>query len=230
MTTNERPGVPVTPQTIIGVAIIAFGAILMAGNFGWVRAADVLGYWPLILVALGGVMWLRAVDSSARFSAAVVGLIGVWLTAARLFHLPGLSVRLIWPLALVSLGAAMISRAWRQHTNALGVSDQTISDFAFWSGIERKISSPLFRRADFTAVMGGIQADLSQASIGGEAVIDVFIVMGGLEIRVPPDWVVSNQVVAVMGGASDRSTGTKDAKNRLIIKGFVLMGGIEVKS
>jgi hypothetical protein len=36
-------------------------------------------------------------------------------------------------------------------------------------------------------------------------------------------------VVAIMGGAVDKSTGTRDAKNRLILRGFVLMGGIEVK-
>jgi hypothetical protein len=127
------------------------------------------------------------------------------------------------------MGTAMISRAWRQQS-PIGTTDQVISDFAFWSGIERRISSPLFRRADFTAVMGGIEVDLRQAGTPGEAIIDVFIMMGGLEIKVPPDWIVSNQMIAVMGGAVDKSTGLKDAKHRLIIRGFVFMGGVEVKT
>jgi len=33
-----------------------------------------------------------------------------------------------------------------------------------------------------------------------------------------------------MGGADDRSTGPQDATNRLVLRGFVLMGGIEVKT
>ncbi len=60
--------------------------------------------------------------------------------------------------------------------------------------------------------------------------MDVFVVMGGVQIRVPPDWVVSNQIVAVMGGVEDKSTGTRDTRNRLVLRGFVMMGGVEVKS
>jgi len=201
----------------------------MAGNLGWVEARQVLSFWPLGVVAIGTAMYLRAPDPSARFSAGVVLVIGVWLTFARLLHLGGLSFKLIWPLILISVGAALISRAWRRGMES-PVNEQVLSDFAFWSGIQRKINSPLFRRADFTAVMGGIEVDLRQASTPGEAVIDVFVVMGGLEIRVPPDWVVDNQIVAIMGGVSDKSTGVKDAKNRLIIRGFAMMGGVEVKS
>jgi hypothetical protein len=36
--------------------------------------------------------------------------------------------------------------------------------------------------------------------------------------------------VAIMGGIHDESSGLKDAKTRLILRGFVLMGGVEVKS
>lgn len=229
MTANERPPAPVTPQAVVGVLIIVLGALLMAGNLGWVEARQVISFWPLGVLAIGGAMYMRAPDPSARFSAGVVIVVGAWLTLARLFHMNGLSVGLIWPLMLIGVGAALISRAWRRSMDP-SVTDQVVSDFAFWSGIQRKINSPVFRRADFTAVMGGIEVDLRQAGTSGEAVIDVFVVMGGLEIKVPPDWVVSNQIVAIMGGVSDKSTGVKDAKNRLVIRGFAMMGGVEVKS
>lgn len=229
MIADERPPVPVTPQAVVGVLIIVVGALLMAGNLGWIEARQVLSFWPLGILAIGGAMYLRAPDPSARFSAGVVVVIGIWLTLARVLHLGGLSLKLIWPLMLIGVGAALISRAWRRGTET-PISEQVVSDFAFWSGVQRKINSPVFRRADFTAVMGGIEVDLRQASTAGDAIIDVFVVMGGLEIKVPPDWVVSNQIVAIMGGVSDKSTGVQDAKNRLIIRGFALMGGVEVKS
>jgi predicted membrane protein len=228
---NERPGVSVTPQAVMGFLVILVGALLMAGNLGWVHARQVLSYWPVGVLLLGAAMFTRAADRSAKFSASIVIAVGIWLTLARILNLSGLSLSLIWPLVLVAIGSAMISRAWRQQGSASGVAEQAVSDFAFWSGIERKITSSVFRRADLTAIMGGIQVDLRQAGTSGEvAVLDVFIVMGGLEVRVPPDWAVSNQLVAIMGGASDKSTGTQDAKHRLVIRGFVFMGGVEVKT
>jgi predicted membrane protein len=80
--------------------------------------------------------------------------------------------------------------------------------------------------------MGGVELDLRGASTpsGQDAIIDVFVWWGGVEITVPPDWAVSNQVVAIMGGADDSSTGTQDATNRLIVRGFVIMGGVEIKT
>jgi hypothetical protein len=79
--------------------------------------------------------------------------------------------------------------------------------------------------------MGGIEADLRPASTaGGTAVIEVFVLMGGIEITVPPDWAVVNRAVVVMGGVNDRSTGTQGATHTLEIHGVVLMGGVEIKT
>ncbi len=33
-----------------------------------------------------------------------------------------------------------------------------------------------------------------------------------------------------MGGADDRSTGTQMSRNRLIVKGVVIMGGVDIKT
>jgi predicted membrane protein len=52
--------------------------------------------------------------------------------------------------------------------------------------------------------MGGIELDLRQAGTeNGTAVIDVFVLWGGIEITVPPDWAVSNEITPIMGGAED---------------------------
>ena len=59
--------------------------------------------------------------------------------------------------------------------------------------------------------------------------IDVFVLWGGIEIIVPPDWAVSNEITPIMGGAEDGSTGTQQAKHRLVVKGVVIMGGVDIK-
>ena len=134
---------------------------------------------------------------------------------------------------LVLGGVWLIARAWDggRETPAPNVGDAGGSEFAFWSGVKRRVASPAFRRADLTAVMGGIEMDLRPAATAtGDAVIDVFVMWGGIEITVPPDWAVSNRIVPLMGGIVDKSTGTQEAKHRLHLRGFVLMGGVEIKT
>jgi predicted membrane protein len=99
------------------------------------------------------------------------------------------------------------------------------------SGVKRNIFSAGFRRANLTAVMGGVEIDLRQsAASGGESVIDVFAIWGGIQIRVPADWQVVSEVVPIMGGVDDRSGHVQPSRHRLVLKGMVLMGGVEVKS
>jgi predicted membrane protein len=162
-------------------------------------------------------------------------VVGLWLSADLLFGFP-LRLDRWWPLFLVAVGVLILLRSVRGRPELGGretqvTADAVVSEVAIWSGKVRRVSSPSFRRADLTAIMGGIEVDLRSASTGGqEAVIDVFAWWGGIEITVPPDWAVSNQVVVFMGGAEDKSSGTQDARNRLVVRGFAVMGGIEIKT
>jgi predicted membrane protein len=160
----------------------------------------------------------------------IVTGVGALFTAAVVFDMP-FDLRDWWPIIFVAMGVVMLMRAFGRGTPKQAIGDQVISDVAIWSGTQRRVSSPAFKRGDLTAIMGGIEVDLRTAgTAGGESVIDVFVLWGGIEIRVPPDWDVSNQVVAIMGAAEDSSKGTQDAKHRLVLRGFVLMGGVEVKT
>jgi predicted membrane protein len=227
MPVDESPRGRFTPQAAVAACIILFGLLKTADNLGWIDAGSSLSFWPIALLALGLTIYSRAGDRSGRFTGGVLITIGGWMVIGRLFGLH-VTLGMLWPLALVALGVTMMLRAQggRATTN-----DQRISDLAFWSGVKRRVSSPAFKRADFTAVMGGIEVDFRAAATGGgEAVIDLFVIMGGVEITVPPDWAVSNQILAVMGGVDDRTTGSQASTNRLLLRGFVLMGGVEVKT
>jgi hypothetical protein len=41
---------------------------------------------------------------------------------------------------------------------------------------------------------------------------------------------VTTKVVPVLGGVADNSSGTQAARHHLIVKGAVVMGGVEIKT
>jgi cell wall-active antibiotic response 4TMS protein YvqF len=107
----------------------------------------------------------------------------------------------------------------------------TMNVVAIMGGVSRGNNSPAFRRADLMAFMGGCEIDLRKAAINGEAVIDIFCMWGGIEIRVPEDWTVVSHIVPVMGGVEDKTRPPQSATaHRLTLRGLALMGGIEIKN
>jgi predicted membrane protein len=78
--------------------------------------------------------------------------------------------------------------------------------------------------------MGGCALDLREASIMKEAVINVFAIWGGITIKVPPDWTVVLQATPVMGGFTEKTARPPDNSKRLVVTGYAIMGGVEVRN
>ena len=244
MSNESRATFRLTPQIVLGFCIIAFGVALTADNLGYADASQILEWWPLGIALVGVIKLLQSSTGSGRVVGGVITFVGVALLGETL---DVFQIWAWWPVAMIAMGLVIVFRALggsRSGPAAPGPAGLTpaggpagmtgesrLSELAIWSGVQRRVSSPVFRHADLTAVMGGIELDLRQAGTGGgEAVIDVFVMWGGIEITVPPDWAVSNQVLPIMGGAEDKSTGTQTSQNRLILRGVAIMGGVEVKT
>ena len=225
--------VRLTSQVVVGLGVIGFGLLLTARNVGWIdrdQLHHILRFWPLLIVAVGLLKFVRATCAQARVFAGFMMLVGVWLTAGEFYSIE-FRFSDWWPLVLVGFGVLLITRATGGPPSPVERGGTGSQEFAFWSGIQRRIAQPNFTGANLTAIMGGIELDLRPAgTASGEAVIDVFALWGGIEITVPPDWAVHNKVTAIMGGADDTSSGTQAARHHLIVRGFVLMGGVEIKN
>jgi predicted membrane protein len=107
---------------------------------------------------------------------------------------------------------------------------EKIEVVAIMSGHQGNIATQDFRGGSITAIMGGADLDLRNASIDKEAVLNVFAVWGGISLKIPNDWSVVNNGVAIMGGIDDTSVPNMNANKRLIITGTVIMGGVEIKN
>ena len=232
-----------TPRLLVGLAIALFGVVLVMDRLNLVIADQVLRWWPAVIVAVGALIYRQTRHVGSGANGVLVMIIGGWLLLNSLGIVRVAFWQLFWPLVLVGIGSALVLQAMRQRDRAdAGTgTDDTLNIFAVLGGAKRNSLSTRFRGGEVTAFMGGYQIDLRQAIIppGEEAVIDIFTAMGGGEILVPASWTVATPIVPIMGGIDDKrfaplpgtidSTGGKPAP-RLVLRGLLLMGGIEIKS
>ena len=232
----RRRSSPISPRLVFGLLLIFIGVVFTLDQMGWIRdAEDILRFWPLILIAagLGKVLWPGS--SGSWLAGGLLVAIGVWL---QLDILGLVEVRFwdYWPVILILIGARI---AWRglggERRMAAADGAATVNAVAVMSGARRTSNAPDFLGGDLIAFMGGAEIDLRQARIAtGPAVIDAFAFWGGVEIRVPEDWTVIMKGVPLLGGYEDNTRPPQpvpgERRQELVVKGFAIMGGVEVKN
>ena len=187
----------------MGLLIIAVGVLFTLDNLGLIEARRTCGIWPVGLIG-DRTMKLWAGGRGATFRFAVLPR-RRWLLLQSM-SIVTISLWSLWPVLLILAGGSMIWRGINGPACERGLRDtdshSTISAMAVLGGVNRGNNSRTFRGGDLTAVMGGCQIDLRSAAIEGEAVIDVFAMWGGIEIKVPENWSVSGRVTPVPRAAT----------------------------
>ncbi len=223
-----------SPQLVLGVFVIAAGVVFTLDNLGVIHAEDYLKFWPLALIAIGLLKLSQVGEvTSSAFGGLVFTIAGVWLLLEETAVLR-VSFWDVWPLVLVLLGTYMVwqGAAGRRIRRVGPDSDPqaTVNAIAILGGVEYRNNSRHFRGGSLTAIMGGCEMDLRQAAIDGDAVLDVFVMWGGIEVRVPEDWVVVSHVLPLLGGSVNKTRAAGTTPHRLLVRGFAVMGGIEIKN
>lgn len=227
------PRPPVSARLILGLVVIALGVLFTLDNLGLVAAGEILRWWPVVplgygLMRLTGTCCRRHVTAGILFT-----VLGAWLLLHEL-GLIALSSAVLWPVLLILVGASMVARASARARATAPVPDAggSLNAFAFWSGSEQRVTSPEFHGGDVTAIMGGHDIDLRGAKMAnGAAEIELLVLMGGVDLLVPEDWRVTNRALTLMGGFQDQTVHpAAEPKGHLILRGLVLMGGVEVKN
>jgi predicted membrane protein len=219
-----------TPQLVFGIIIIIVGVAITLDNLNIFYARELFRWWPLALMALGMVQLFESESAGRRMAGAILLGIGSLFLLDRL-HVLHFFFRELWPLILVIIGVAILWGAWTRERGPL-VGGDTVDATALLGGVERTCTSQDFRGGEITAIMGGCEIDLRQAAIKtDEVVLHVFAFWGGIEIKVPETWAVTLEGFPIMGGMTDSArTPIERSNQRLLIKGFVMMGGVEVRN
>ncbi len=231
MRADEQP-LRLTPQLLVGLLVIGVGTLFTLENLGITHFETyVLRYWPAGLILIGLLKLWQARDGiGGSFGGLLFTAVGTWLL---LEEMTLVRIRFVdlWPLLLVFFGAYLVWQGISRPQLRAADLNASVSAMAILGGVARGNNSRSFKGGDLTAIMGGCELDLRQAAIEREAVLDVFALWGGIEIRVPDDWTVVSRVVPLLGGFDDKTRPPQAAVSRcLIIRGFVIMAGVEVKN
>jgi predicted membrane protein len=200
-----RPG-----QRMWGAILVGVGGLLLLRNLGlfWIPFHRV---WPFVLVALG--VYLIAQTTTRRAGETVM--------AAG----DGPSQR--------AFDGARAGLAATESFAERGTVAE-LNEFALCGGGHRLVQSPDFRGGTITVLAGGFDIDLRDAAMTrDEVAVEIFVMMGGVVFRVPEGWKVIVNVTPLLGGADvkARTVPPVDVPVRtLVLNGFILMGGIEVKN
>lgn len=236
---NRRERNPAT-QMIIGLFVIGLGMLFLLDNLGWLDLDLRVHILPTVLIGAG----ILKVMQTRTQSGTVVG--GVMIAAGSLILLKEIGLidigwRTLWPLLLIAAGVAVVVKSTvnrnLQAQGPLGPLDKSETDAlinytAIMGGFKQRITTQDFRGGEITAIMGGCDLDLRQSSVNGDAVVNVFVLCGGITIKVPVDWTVVYEGTPIMGGFEEKTvpqTGPGSGK-RLIVRGYVIMGGMEVRN
>jgi predicted membrane protein len=226
-------GVRFTPQLFVGLIVIVVGVVMTLDNLEMIDAAKYLRFWPLALVVLGLLkIWHSREGVGGAFGGFVFVVAGAWLLLEQT-ALVRVSFWDMWPALLVAFGVFLVWQGMSapRRRGPGGDSNALVSAMAVLGGVSRGNNSAAFRGGELTAVMGGCELDLRHAAIDGEAVLDLFALWGGIEIRVPEDWTVISRVTPVLGGVDDKTRPPQAAaRHRLVLRGFIVMAGVEIKN
>lgn len=216
-----------TGRALLGSAFVALGAVFLLDEAGAVDAgATIAGWWPALLLVAAA---LELLSRPPRIvSATVFGILGAVLLAVTTGLADAAVWAVAWPVLIIALGLWLLVRPPGSRGAATADGDRMDVTVVF-SGRELAPTGR-FRSGAATAVFGGVEVDLTAATIDGEATLDAVAVFGGVEVRVPPGWRVVIDGPAIFGG-NDSSVPPPAAGDAptLRVRATAIFGGVDVK-
>ncbi len=237
-------------RNLFGIILIIMGLGFLLDRFNIIAFGSVLSlYWPMILVIIGVIGLLD--KKSSKFGNLILITLGLVFQINSLDILDINLFSLMFPVILILIGINVIfsrkknfsdkkSDIYTDESNDFSKTndfnknidlDNEIDVSAFMSGVETNNRSQQFRGGRATAIMGGIEIDLRGASIYENiAELEITAVMGSVEIMVPESWRVEIAGTPLLGSMANKSRSNTDFNAPVLrIKGFILMGSIEIK-
>lgn len=227
-------------RMLFGIVLLALGVLFTLDNLNLYETDAIVRWWPVVIVLVGVAKLFGIGTTRHVFWGGLFTVFGTLMLGDSLDQWD-FEFWNFWPLFMIFVGAMLLMRGFgrgplhrlgQSGTGAPGAAGDAgdLRSWALMSGVTRRISGT-FTGGELSAVMGGVEIDLRNAQLAdGVALIEVFVWWGGIDVRVPEGWTVVNEGMAIMGAIEDTTKVPGDGRNRLIVRGLVVMGGVEVKN
>ena len=220
-------------QALTGLIVVVIGILLLLGTTGIYDVGRLWRYVPSLFVVLG--LWALVQSDFRNVTGPVILIIvagTVQLLALDL--ITGGTIAAWWPLLIVLFGLSILWGHYRRRGRVPSVEGEDFDLLGVFGGTERQVTSQSFRGGTATALFGGVEVDLRDATIADRpAVVTATALFGGVELHVPDEWEVHLDALPVFGGVDDERMRRPVEPDRpegpdLIVTGFVAFGGISV--
>jgi predicted membrane protein len=223
-------------RKFIGGLIVTIGVLALVDKFNLFNIGHLFQFWPTIFIVVGLLKIAKAKHRASVVLGAGLVLLGVVVVLKNHGFLQ-FNWADMWPFILIVVGLSIVFRdrpsaSGKTPWNEDGTStDSSLIDItAVMGGNKTLNSSQDFKGGEITAIMGGVELDLRNASMQSEAALNLWASWGGIVLKVPQDWVVINRGFAILGGIEDKTISSPSSSKRLIITGTAIMGGVEIKN
>lgn len=226
-------------QSALGVILLIIGGIWFANESGVSFPIWMFGFHNVFLLI--GIYKLFK-NGYNQFGAYVWILISLVL---MLEHFLSWEFRQYFlPLFLVVLGLTLIFnpiRWWRKRNSNIESVDEIndkhaidngVSIQVFMGGVQKTITSNEFQGGTIYCFMGGVEVFFANSTFQDSPIIEISNTMGGVELYLPANWEIKNNLSVYLGGVKDNRNKSKvesTSKKYIQLKGTVIMGGVEIK-
>jgi hypothetical protein len=206
---------------LLSLSLLTLGSVLLATNLGFM-AFPAARLWPGLLVLLGVAFLLRAARGAPPTDSPP--------TDSPPTDSP--------PRDPADEAADELREVYDEYEHygqphGLTVDDDRLSKQIMFSGLAYEVQSQAWKGGELNVIAGGVDLDLRHARLDpAGARLDVRVVMGGIDIRVPDTWRIVCDVTPLLGGADNmaRTTqGSPDAPTLRLV-GSVTLGGLSIRN
>jgi hypothetical protein len=177
-------------------------------------------------------------------AAILIGL-GILFLLDNLNIFPIEQITKFWPILLIALGLFLLvdrtvlkfgpGRYGREEYPGATGPGYRIREAAVFGGGKRRINSQEFVGGKVDAVFGGFEIDLRNAAmLNDTATMDINVVFGGTEVKIPESWSAIVHGTGAFGAFSDNSRQPDPLRypnpKRLIVRGGAVFGHVEVRN
>lgn len=98
-----------------------------------------------------------------------------------------------------------------------------------FSGITKYINSDDFKQADLDCSFGAMEIYFDKADIkDGKAIVRIKAFCSGIELFVPKEWTIENQIMTTIGGVDTKNKNLPDGSATLVLIGDMTLSGLTI--